>query len=385
MAGGSINKVERHGLVRYCVYVDLPPGPDGKRRRRTKSCTTKKEAQAVLSSWLVEARSGSLAMRDSRTVADVLSTWLETYASRLSGNTQQMYEKDVMLHIVPHLGHIKVQALTPEHVLTWLTTLRASGLGRVSREMAHNRLKQALDQSVSLGTITRNVARLVPLPPEDTRPTEALHVWTEEQALRFLEVADTHHPCGPIFRVTLATGMRIGEALALSWDDVSWDQGLVRVRQTLTVIKGALILGPPKTPHSVRDVRLEQDVLDVLREHKTRQNEQRLRLGAAWRDHGLVFVTSVGTPFYPTYVRHVYRALVKEAGVPHIRIHDHRHTHATWAVKEGIDYKTLSERLGHKDISTTLQRYTHSDTATHRDAGDTLGAKISRKRKDNQG
>jgi integrase len=115
-------------------------------------------------------------------------------------------------------------------------------------------------------------------------------------------------------------------------------------------------------------------VLTALREHRVRQNERRLALGPAWHDHDLVFPTSIGTPINPNNLTRDYDRWVAQAGVPRIRIHDQRHTHASLMLQMGTDIKVVSERLGHAKASTTMDIYAHVTSRQHIEAGDRIGA-----------
>jgi integrase len=382
MGGTVVKRVHPSGLVRWRAVLSLQPDPiTGKRRQRRQDFTTKREAQACLAQWLVEQKHGTFVDRSDQTVRQMMEYWLRTYASTKSAKTFADYKYQVTKYILPHLGEAKVQQLHPEHVVEWHTILRTHFNGHGGTRtisVAHQRLKQALDQAVTLGLVSRNVAALVKPPQEDDR-AKALHTWTEEEARTFLDVADEHGIYGPIWRVSLATGMRRGELLGLRWQDIVWDACILRVRQAVSMVKGTVIVGPPKTEFSIRDIPVTEDLMEVLQEHQARQNERRLAT-AVWRDHDLVFPSAVGTPVNPNNLLREYYQLLQRAGVPPIHIHDQRHTHASWAIREGIDPKTVAERLGHRDVLTTLDRYTHIDQETHRAAAQTLGRKVTRRR-----
>ena len=296
-------------------------------------------------------------------------------------STYEDYARTVRLHIIPHLGHIKVQDLHPENVARWLA-LAAHCHGRPSTiTLAHMHLKQALGQALDWRLVPANVAAIIKPPAaKKDRQRKQLQTWTEEEANLFLDAADMHSAYGPIWRVSLATGMRRGELLGLRWEDVAWETRELRVRQSVGPIANRPTIGPTKTDTSIRDIPVTDDLLQELRQHRIRQNERRLALGELWHDNDLVFASEVGTPVSPRNLYREYRRLVDMTHVPQIKIHGQRHTHATWAIKAGIDPKTVSERLGH-DVTMTLRLYTHPDEETHRQAAQTLDEKIARRRR----
>ena len=223
---------------------------------------------------------------------------------------------------------------------------------------------------MKLGLLTRNVADLVTPPRVPRKPRQT---WDEEQARRFLAVADQSGR-GPIWIVALATGMRRGELLGLRWQDVDFERGVLSVRQTVGALRGKPDVKPPKTRSSIRDVPVPAEVMAALREHRRRQNEQRLALGTVWEDYDLVFAAANGRPIYPDNLKRDFERLVHLAGVPRIRIHDQRHTHVTLAIAAGADIGAVSQRIGHSRTSITMDVYHHVLPRKHLEVSDKVGA-----------
>jgi integrase len=357
MAQGSIRKHVREGSVRYEVVVDLGKDPvTNKRRQRTKTFKTKKEAQAYLAAWRVEIDRGVAVDRSQQTVAQMMEYWLQTHVRpRLRAKTVYDYEQTITKHILPALGPIAVQKLGPDVLQQFYSDKLAAGCGVRTIRLCHLHLSQALKQAVRLGLVARNVADLVTQPQE--RPRE-MQTWSAEEAQAFLAVADQSGH-GPLWLLALTTGLRRGELLGLRWKDVDLERGVLHVRQTVIALRGHPAFSQPKTPRSRRSADLLDPVTLALREHKRRQNAQRLALGAAWQDHDLVFCTGLGTPIDPDNLKRDYQRLVALAGVPRIRIHDVRHTFTTHALASGANVKAVSEAIGHADSSTTLRTYAH--------------------------
>ena len=359
MARGSIRKHERANGVRYEVVVDFGYDPaTGKRRQRSKSFKTRREAQAALAAWLADIDKGAAVDRSTKTVAEVMAYWIETHARpRLRAKTVGDYENIIKNHILPELGGIPVQRLTPDRLLTLYARKTAAGVGPRTLRLCHVLLRQALRQAATIGLVSRNVADVVSS-PKGQRPE--MHVWdtAQAQAKAFLSVADQSN-YGPLWIVALATGMRRGEVLGLRWQDVDIAQGALYVRQTVGVARGRIEFKPPKTRSSTRTVHVGAEVIAALQEHRRRQNERRLRLGEAWQDHNLVFTVANGNPIHPDNLQHDYRRLVRLAGVPYIRIHDLRHTFVTLAYQSGASIKAISEMIGHANIGITLDIYMH--------------------------
>ena len=167
--------------------------------------------------------------------------------------------------------------------------------------------------------------------------------------------------------------MRRGELLGLRWQDVDWERGTVSVRQTVTVLKGASHIGPPKTKSARRTITVQVEVLDALKGHRRAQNERRLAAGPVWQDYDLVFSTGIGTPINPGNLDRDFYRLVKRVGVPRIRIHDLRHTNITLALRETGDIEVVSQRVGHANVSITLGTYAHVLPDQHQEVAKKVG------------
>jgi len=163
-----------------------------------------------------------------------------------------------------------------------------------------------------------------------------------------------------LYVLTLNTGMRQGELLALKWDDVDLERGVLRVRRTLTHADKAFVLGEPKTKNSRRTIRLTPRAVDALRVHLSRQLEEIEEMGSLYQPGGLIFATESGTIINPSNLRNrSFKPLLKRAGLPPIRFHDLRHTCATLLLGRDVNAKVVSEMLGHSSISITLDIYSH--------------------------
>jgi integrase len=374
MAQGSIKKRQLDsGRVRWDVIVDIGDDPlTGKRRQRKKTCATRTEAQKVLRTWQAEISSGVVVERSARTVRDLMEFWLESHAQRISPRTLAGYQDTVRVHIIPLLGTVEVQKLTPEALQGFFTKKIKAGTGARTLRLCHLHLRQALRLAVKMGWVTRNVADLVSPPRHSPREMTA---WTAEEARRFLGVA-SQSIHGPIWIVALATGLRKGELAGLRWVDVNMEKGTLSVRQNVGTLRGAVEIKPPKTAAGKRDVHVPAAVLEALKAHKARQNKHRLSLGEAWQDHGLTFPSAIGTPIHPDNLDIDFNRLISRAGVPRIRIHDVRHSYATLAIDLGAPIKAVSEALGHADVATTLRTYTHVLPSQRVEVANKVGAAL---------
>ena len=183
-----------------------------------------------------------------------------------------------------------------------------------------------------------------------------MRVWTEEETRRFLDEAERTSVHHVLYLTAVAAGMRQGELLGLRWQDLDLDAGVAAVRQIC--YRG--VFKEPKTPKARRTVALSPLLIEALRRHKARQNENRLRWGSEYHDHGLVFAQDSGKPLDGRdLVQRDFEPCQRRAGVPRIRFHDLRHTHASHLLRAGIHPKVVSERLGHSRVGITMDVYSH--------------------------
>ena len=214
------------------------------------------------------------------------------------------------------------------------------------------------------------------MPRPRTDPSK-VHALTIDQA-RHLLAAAKNDRLYALYVVVLMLGLRRGEALGLRWADVDLDAGTLRVEQQVIRVPGkGLVVSPlPKTASSRRINHLPGFALDVLRQHRLRLLQERLRAGGRWREHDLVFPSSVGTPIEPrNLTRHLHR-LCGEAGLKPERFHNLRHTAASIGFAEGLDPKMIQHMLGHSSIGVTMDTYTHLVPGLQKDAAERIGRAI---------
>jgi integrase len=317
---------------------------------------TRREAVNWLAEIRLKAERGLLPEPSKVTVAEYLAFWLEN-AVRPSVRppTFRQREQYVRNHISPVLGAVRLQALKPADIQALYADRLRAGLSRRSVQIIHAILRRALKQAVDWGLIGHNPAdRVRPPRPE---PRE-MRVLSPEEARRFLEAA-RNFDYYVLFVLALATGLRLGELNGLRWQDVDLEAGVLYVRRTLYRLRGKWVEGEPKSAAGKRKVVLPALAVEALREHRVAQLEARLRAGPAWEDSGLVFTTAAGRPIHPGDIRRALKAVLSRAGLGPLRFHDLRHSHATMLLVAGENPRVVQERLGHSQISLTLQTYSH--------------------------
>jgi len=368
----------------------------GRRRQHTGGgYRTERDADRALRTAITEAETGTLQLRRQQratavaareqaerevTVGAYLTAWLGRKAYR--PNTADGHQMHIKVHITPSIGAVRLVDLQRRHVRDLLEHLATgpspkTGRPRSRATLARIRatLTKALEDAVEDGLLTANPARGVRLPERAPDTAREMAVFTPAELARFLGTADRDR-LGPLYRLMLHTGLRRGELVGLRWADVSLDEAPARltVRQSITQRGGELRYGRPKTKKGERQVALDAGTADLLRRQRATQAVERLAAGPAWRDEDLAFPREDGTPTRPDTVTRHMAVLCRAAGVPVIRLHDGRHTHASLALAAGVDVKVVADRLGHSTTTITRDLYQHVLPQVATDAAEAIAA-----------
>ncbi len=359
--GGSLyHPKNRHGRERkeWAFVVDVTPAGGERRQVRRSGFKTKAEAQRALTEVLSTLDHGTFVAPDAMTVADYLTGWVATLgAAGRRPSTIESYARNVRVHIAPAIGPVKLQALTPVH----LDRLYADMAERLSPRMVryvHTIIRKALSDALKKGLVVRNVADAATPPSAKSTKAPEMATWTPEQLRTFLDgVAD--HRLFPLLRLTAMTGLRRGEVLGLRWSDLDLGAGRLVVRQQVTAVAGQVQVGELKTAAGRRTITLDARTVEVLRAHQVHQEAERALVGVGYGDRGLVFAGVDGAPIHPDSLTKLFDRLVTASGLPRLRLHDLRHTHATHLISRGVHSKRVSARLGHTSHSFTMDTYGH--------------------------
>jgi integrase len=337
-------------------------GPDGK--RRYVSGKTKEEARRNKRKAEAGAAGGVVLDAGKLTIGEYLERWLSdcleplVNSSKMAHSTFIRYAGIVENDISPVLGRKKLRDLSRAEVRA-LYSAKGKELSPRSVDYIHVTLQKALSQAMRDDLISRNVA--AGERPRSSRSREEIKALSSEQAKALLSTArDTRNEA--LYVVALHTGLRQGELLGLKWADVDLTGRRLSVRRALKVTDHGLVFGPPKNKASRRSVPLSKGAVAALRVHRTRQNEERLRLGDLWQDHDLVFPNRVGKPLdHDNLYYREYKPLLQRAGLGDegFTFHSLRHTFATELFNQRKRPKIIQSLLGHSSIVQTMDTYSH--------------------------
>ena len=363
---GSIRNRGTDRAPRWFAYHSV--AVDGQRRQISEGPFPRKaDAEAWLRNELRLAREGRATVPKRIIVAELLDDWLAIARHQLAPTTLTEYERIATARLRPHVGHHRLTELRPAHIAKMLEALRQPGANRRGTEgdkglsettLQHTLgvLRTALAWAVRQRLISHNPADDVDRPQ---REHKEMRTWSAGELAGFLERAavDRLHP---LFRLAAFTGMRRSELLGLRWPDVDLEAATVSVRRTRTRVSYEMSeAARTKTRAGTRVIDIDPTTVAVLRRWANAQKAERLAWGPGYTDSGYVFTAEDGRPVHADHVAQRFSRLVKAAGVPVIRFHDVRHTHASLLLARGTPVLDVSRRIGHASAAMTLDVYGH--------------------------
>lgn len=361
-------------------------GADGKqlmvrKQRWYSGYDRKQDAADALPDILKQGKSGAPTKRAKNVEEYLTDVWLPAIKIRTRPSTYDSYRRNVAGYIVPRIGGIRLRQLAGDDLNRMYADLLERG-GRRDKPLSlrtvryvHAIMRTALHDAVRWNLLHRNIAEQAD-PPKQRRNRDAIRAWTGPQVKAFLDhVAEDR--LYALWHLLVASGMRRGEALGLSWDALDLEAGRVTIRRALVAVGYRTHFAETKTDRW-RSVELDARTVEVLREHARRQAAEIDAAGDGYDgEQRLVFCREDGTHLHPDRVTKLFKAAVASSALPRIRLHDLRHTHATLALAAGVHPKVVSERLGHASVTMTLDTYSHAIPAIDADAAAKVAALIA--------
>lgn len=349
---GSRPVYDTHG------YPVLDASGKQKVRRERRIIYGKTEAAALKKKQGMERDGG--AMGADITIADFLARYRAHKERTIRAQSPRGYEAiegNIRVHLIPHLGHLRLAKLTADDVERMVETIGKTGKIRTAI-VSRNTLRAALNWGIKQGVVDRNAAGLADVPEARAKPRRTL---TEDEARKIIAHPDRLRA---LWTLGLATGMRMSELLGLHWEDIDLANGIVHVQKQLTRAKGEEPRRrDTKTDGSAADVLLASFAVEALREHQRRTG----RIG------GYVFQTSNATPFSRNNLHRMWGRLLRDLKIPYVNFHAAtRHTCATMLFGAGVDMRIIQSVLRHARIGTTSDIYTHLTVASQKTAADAM-------------
>jgi len=285
------------------------------------------------------------------------------------------HESTIVWHLKPYIGSKQLQTLRAEQVQAVINALVAEGKAPSTVRKAYTIMHLAFEQAIVNGILAHNPANRTILPKMEQ---EEIRFFTLDEQRRFIESLPDN-TSGRALYFILGTGMRLAELTGLRWSDIQEDQ--FSISQTIRRNRNfdendprrtCLQTSTPKTKAGRRTIPLTPKLKEILAVQRRQQLETRLAAGDKWHPLDLVFTTEVGTPYEGRNLTRTLHRVLREQGIERLGVHALRHTFATRALEAGMDVRTLSEILGHANITLTLQLYAHSTSETKRKAMESL-------------
>ena len=371
---------------------------DGKPKFKYIYRKTRAEVASELSKVLAELAEDAYIDETKVTFVGWLKTWLETYAKpSIKLSTYTSYETYIRGHITPYFKNLKLKDLNPKILQDFFNTKltggrldnKEGGLSDKTLKNLYNMIHASLKQAYLNEMIKKNICEFIKVPKVSRKE---MRVLTREEQTNLI-TASRNHRLGIVVVLDLFTGMRLGEILALRWNDIDFNKNLISVKNTIKRVtthnsderKTEIILDTPKTENAYRVIPLINEIKIELKNHLKIQNKEKQISGTAYNNKNFVFCNEIGEPYDQKTFKNYYNKILLECGLiksrpktirdkikkglkskpkpkgssPNVTFHTLRHTFATRAIEQGMDVLVLSKILGHSDPSTTLNKYGH--------------------------
>ena len=361
---------KKNGATVYRASVYL--GVDkltGKKARTTVTANTKKGVKIKAREAVNAFAANGYSVKEKPTITtyrELVALWWESYKNTIKPNSQQSMEGIVRLHILPVFGDYKLDKLTTpiiqQQVNKWADKANKGEKGAYANYSFLNNInRRILQYGVTMQVIQHNPARDVIIPRKQQNKEHKVKFFSNQELKQFLDYLEDLDQSSyenffdyVLYKTLLATGCRIGEALALEWSDIDLKKGVISISKTLNRYQET---NTPKSKAGLRKIDIDKATVSLLKQYKKRQQVQSWQLG---RSESIVFTPFTTKYAYACLLRTRLQSHFKAAGVPDISFHGFRHTHATIMLYAGIAAKDLQYRLGHSNISMTLNTYVHA-------------------------
>jgi integrase len=388
-----VASVQKRGEGSYLLVVEAGYKSDGSRAKRTKTVKADgiREARKLLAEFQTEVEAGEYISPEKMKVADFIEDWRTKYAQKeLESATLATYNVHIKNRIIPYFGHMRLDQVKAIHVVNFLSSLdsnirmdgKEGGLSSGTIQFVHRVLKNIFSRACDWKLIKVNPLADIKKPKVTQKEMQVYD--EQETALLFQTLEDEPIEWRMMVILALTTGLRRAELLGLEFEHIDMVNGTVLVKQSITMSEnGERRIKAPKTKSSVRKVSLTPSVLDDLKEYYLHERKKKLRVGDKWKggEHFFVFSSWDGQALYPTSPTMWWRRFIIKSGLKHIRFHDLRHTAATLLINQGVHAKTISDRLGHASISTTMNVYGHHLQVADQEAANKLEGLFSNRKK----
>lgn len=364
-------------------YMVLNTQVNGKRKLKWISTGltvkgNKRQAEQLLRETLQAYETGPKKATPDILFADYIRSWLDGVRRKVDEVTYQGYEVLALRQVAPWFEEkgVKLADVTLELLQEYVDEKASSGrkdgkggLSPRSLRLHKNILYQTLTEAVKGGLLPSNPCQYVVLPKSVRHES---HFYTADQLNQFFQ-AIRDEPLYPLLKITAIYGLRRSEVLGLKWDSIDFDAGTVTIRHTVSKVTKAVEKDKTKNATSYRSFPLTEEARSIFQAAQAAEKESRRLCGRQYQENDYVFKWDDGRPYAPDYITRKFPALLKAHGMPHIRLHELRHSCASLLINAGFTLKDVQEWMGHADIKMTANIYGHLDVSRKQ----SMAAKLS--------
>lgn len=366
---GTIYTTTKNGKTYYKATLTVGTDEDGKLIRKSFCGYKKQDVVKRMNDCKHKLDNGLLEKDNAYTVETWFHTWLFDFRVHdLKDTTFTKYDSLYRNYIKDStIGSIKLSDLRATHLQSYYKELLESGTRANIIRTVNKHLGTSMNLALKQGLVMRNYCDLVTLPKAEKKEDEAIKCFSVDEQKLLVDSLKNHRNKA-LYLTALGCGLRLGELIGLKWEDVDLKKETLSIKRAVSNIakvksdgtrEWKVIEHTPKTETSIRTIPIPKTLVKALKQHKIQQSKERLEHGDFYSDYDLVFCTEIGNYFDTRNLTRSYTRHLKKIGLPYRNFHSLRHTYATRLFENNVPIKTVQALLGHKDIATTMNIYTH--------------------------
>ncbi|MEG2788632.1 MAG: tyrosine-type recombinase/integrase [Romboutsia sp.] len=351
----------------YIVYLEYKdPETSKKIQKNMGSYDKKRDASKRLTELKDNIYNNDLLLPNAMTLQNFIEDFLEKYKINLSITTYNCYIRICKKYIIPMIGNYKLEDLKPIHIQNYVDDL-VGILSPQTIKIHINILKLAMKKAYRLKLIRENIVEYVEIPRVKKFKNE---IYNQADMHKLLEICSKTSLELPIF-IASGLGLRISEILGLTWNNINFNDNTITIDKITVRNNGEVILKDPKTESSTRTISAPSEIINKLKIYKKEQIELKLQ-GKITNKLNLLFFDKKEKPIAQDVISKKFNRFLKENNLKHIRFHDLRHSHVTLLINSKVPIRVISERVGHSNINTTLNIYSHVLKEMDKEASDKI-------------